>query len=323
MSTPIIITALSLLTATHTHAALTYERTTSNVHVIAANTPGKKNKKDSPYLPDNKVKKYKGYKLIWHDEFDIDGIPSEDWTYEHGLVRNHELQWYQPNNTRVKGGCLVIEGRKEQVKNPRYVKGSTSWPECVPQAEFTSSCVTTQGQREFMYGRFEVRAKIPTAKGAWPAIWLLGNKWEWPNNGEIDMMEYYIKNSTPSVLANVCWGSPKRWTAVWDESVTPLSHFTDTDPTWADKFHVWRMDWDENTIHLYLDDEKLNEIDLSKTLNQGYADNYSNPFANTEPNFGAYILLNLAIGSNGGEPDLSAFPLRYYVDYVRVYQKCH
>lgn len=264
---------------------------------------------------------YEGYRLVWHDEFNGEGRLSDDWSYEKGFVRNHELQWYQQDNARLSGGCLVIEGRKERVATPHYDAGSESWQHNREYAEYTSSCVITQGRQEFRYGRFEVRAKIPVASGAWPAIWLLGNRWEWPNNGEIDMLEYYIKNGQPSILANACWGSPRRWEAVWDESVTPFTHFTSKDPDWADKFHVWRMDWDKDFIRLFLDDELLNTIELSKTANQGFQGNRHNPFSNDEEGFGAYILLNLAIGSNGGTPDDKAFPLKYLIDYVRVYQK--
>ena len=101
----------------------------------------------------------------------------------------------------------------------------------------------------------------------------------------------------------------------------PFSHFTEKDPYWADKFHIWRMDWDKEFIRIYLDDELLNEVDLSKTQNQGYNGNTENPFANDVVGFKHYLLLNLAIGSNGGEPNDCQFPLRYYIDYVRVYQK--
>ncbi len=81
-----------------------------------------------------------------------------------------------------------------------------------------------------------------------------------------------------------------------------------------------RLDWDKEFIRIYLDDELLNEIDLSKTFNEGYDGNRENPLANDVVGFKHYLLLNLAIGSNGGEPDDSQFPLRYYIDYVRVYQ---
>ncbi len=139
-------------------------------------------------------------------------------------------------------------------------------------------------------------------------------------NGEIDIMEFYLKEGVPSVLANACWGSSERWRAVWDDTFTPLSHFTDRDPEWANKFHLWRMDWDKDYIRLYLDGELLNEVDLSTTFNQGCDGNYENPFSNTYPDSEQYILLNLAIGSNGGTPDDGEFPLKYLIDFVRVYQ---
>ena len=80
------------------------------------------------------------------------------------------------------------------------------------------------------------------------------------------------------------------------------------------------MDWDKRFIRIYLDDELLNEIDLSNTQNQGYDGNTENPFANDVVGFKHYLLLNLAIGYNGGEPEDSQFPFRYFIDYVRVYQ---
>lgn len=273
-----------------------------------------------PTPKDESATVYDNYTLVWHDEFNTDGRPSDDWTAEQGFVRNEELQWYQADNATVKDGCLDIEGRKQRIVNNNYVSGSSDWKTNRQYAEYTSSSVTTQNSHVFKYGRFEIRAKIPTTTGAWPAIWLLGNKWEWPMNGEIDILEYYIKNGAPSILANACWSSPRQWEAVWDESVTSFTHFTSKDSKWADKFHLWRMDWDKDFIRIYLDGELLNEVDLSTTANQGYAGNYKNPFSNDEDGFGAYILLNLAIGSNGGTPDTSRFPIHYYVDYVRVYR---
>lgn len=273
------------------------------------------------YHPQTEVNQYDGYQLVWHDEFDRDGKPSDDWSFEQGFVRNKELQWYQEDNATVKDGLLVIEGRRETVANPHYREGDSHWTRSRREAHYTSSSLTTRKSHVFRYGRFEVRAKIPTASGSWPAIWLLGNQWSWPENGEIDMMEYYIKDGKPSILANTCWGSDRAFTPVWNSVVTPFEHFTHRDAQWAEKFHVWRMDWDEKFIRLYLDDELLNVTDLSKTRNGGVGGNHENPFSNNIEAFGDYILLNLAIGENGGVPDDSQFPLRYYVDYVRVYQK--
>lgn len=260
---------------------------------------------------------YEGYTLVWNDEFDVDGRPSDAWSYQNGFVRNEELQWYQPDNATVKDGCLVIEGRKQRVKNPNYQPGSSDWRTNRPYAEYTSSCLTTAKSYGFRYGRMEVRAKIPTASGSWPAIWLLGTDWEWPNNGEIDIMEYYIRD-VPSILANACWGSERKWEAVWNTGAIPFTHFYDRDANWADKFHVWRMDWDEEAIAIYLDGELLNKINLADTFNKGYDGNTDNPF--TTDKIKHFILLNLALGKSGGTPDDAKFPLHYYVDYVRVYQ---
>jgi beta-glucanase (GH16 family) len=100
--------------------------------------------------------------------------------------------------------------------------------------------------------------------------------------------------------------------AAWDEATVPFADFLKKDSEWAEKFHIWKMDWTEDHINLYLDEELLNEVDLSQTLNpDGF-----NPFH--QPH---YILLNLAIGSNGGDPSSTEFPRKYEVDYVRVYQK--
>ncbi len=258
------------------------------------------------------------YSLVWSDEFDTDGRPADHWNYEHGFVRNNEDQWYQSDNAWVKDGCLVIEGRKETVTNDRYDPQSPHWQEQRPEARYTSASLNTSRSFTFMYGRVEVKAKIPVHTGCWPAIWLLGNQREWPENGEIDIMEYYIKYGKPSILANACWGSGERWVAKWNTGVIPFTHFTARDAQWADKFHVWRMDWDPEWIRIYLDDELMNEIDLSKTQNVGQD---FNPFSNTEEGFGHYLLLNLAMGSSGGPVDESCLPFHYYIDYVRVYQR--
>ncbi len=260
---------------------------------------------------------YDGYNLVWSDEFNTDGSPDSNvWSFEEGFARNNELQWYQEDNAACGNGVLTITARREQRDNPLHEPGSSDWRKKRAQIEYTSSSIKTQGKKEFQYGRFEIRAKIPTAGGSWPAIWTLGRDMEWPSNGEIDLMEYYRINNVPHILANTAWGTNQRFNAKWDSSVTPFTHFTDKDPHWADKFHVWCMDWDEGAIRLYLDGELLNETLLSETIN-GSLGNFKNPFR--QPH---YLLLNLAIGGqHGGTPDDSAFPLSYEIDYVRVYQK--
>ena len=257
------------------------------------------------------------YQLVWSEEFDYEGVPdSSKWRFEKGFVRNHELQWYQEENAYCKDGLLVIEAHNEQRENPLFRKqGHRDWRRSRPMIECTSSSINTRGHFEFTYGRLEVRARIPVAKGAWPAIWTLGTNMEWPSCGEIDIMEFYRIKGQPVIMANVAWGKDKQWDAHWDSKATPMTHFLDKDPDWASDFHVWRMDWTEESIRLYLDDELLNETLLSETVN-GAIGKGSNPFK--QPH---YILLNLAIGGdNGGPVSGASWPIRYEVDYVRVYQ---
>jgi len=271
----------------------------------------------SDFSPDkNTPKVYKGMTLVWNEEFDIDGkVDKNDWNFEEGFVRNSELQWYQEENTIIKNHTLVIEGKRETVVNPNYDGSSSNWRINRQTAEYTSSSITTQGKHSWKYGRIEIRAKIPTKKGAWPAIWTLGTKGEWPSCGEIDILELYRKKGEPIILANFAWGSEDRWESVWNTGVKPLSEFMAADSQWEDKFHVWRMDWDATNISIYLDNELLNSHSTKQK-------NVTNEFSNLEYPFDQehFLLLNLAIGSNGGNPSKTEFPLKYEIDYVRVYQ---
>ncbi len=247
-----------------------------------------------------------GYKLVWHDEFDVDGAPSSsNYNFEHGFVRNEEDQWYQDANASVQGGMLVIEARKETVTNPNYT-GSGDWKTTRKTAAYTSSSMTTSGKQSFQYGHFEMRGRIPTDVGMWPAWWTLGVKGEWPSNGEIDIMEYYKDD----LRANVACGTSTEWQAKWDSSATPISSLG---ADWASNFHVWTMDWDETSIVLSVDGKVLNTSTLSSMLNS----DGTSPFKQK-----AYLLVNLAIGGqNGGDPSNTTFPKRYEVDYLRVFQK--
>lgn len=250
------------------------------------------------------------YQLVWADEFNTDGEPNpENWSFERGFVRNEELQWYQPENARCEGGLLVIESRREQVKNPRYEPEARDWKRSREFAEYSSSCLHTRRKHEWLYGRFEMRGRLDTRAGLWPAWWMLGTARGWPGGGEIDIMEYY----RGELLANVAWLGRRRGAASWDESRRPITDFRD--PEWSSKFHVWRMDWDRDTIKLFVDGTLLNETDLTTTVNGNRE--AANPFH--EPQ---YMLLNLAIGgTQGGDPSSTQFPGRFEVDYVRVWQK--
>lgn len=248
-----------------------------------------------------------GFELVWSDEFDTDGPPDPTkWTFERGFVRNRELQFYQPENARAKGGVLVIEARREAVPNPRHEPGSDDWKKKTARSEFTSASILTRGLHQWTYGRFELRARIDTRAGLWPAWWTLGIEREWPHNGEIDILEYYRGD----LLANFAWGTPQRWKAKWDSTKTPLAALGGK--KWAESFHVWRMDWTRDSIRLYVDDRLLNETKVADARNpDGFL-----PFR--QPH---YMILNLALGGdNGGPVEGTEFPARFEIDWVRVYQ---
>ncbi|WP_455587100.1 family 16 glycosylhydrolase [Bacteroides sp.] len=263
-----------------------------------------------------------GYELVWNDEFDVDGKPDENiWEYEHGFVRNNEAQWYQPDNAYCKDGKLIIEGRKETVLNPNYDPSSSDWRKNRKEAKYTSSCLTTRSSKSWTYGRFEIRAKIPAHTGCWPAIWTLGTQDGWPHCGEIDIMEFYQIGGTPHILANLAWGSAtSQYNPNWNTKTWPYADFVKENPDWANEFHIWRMDWDEKYVKIYLDDKLLNMTPLKGTVNPQtgfYPYAGVNPFKRPQ-----YLLLNLALGGdNGGSLSNTPFPCRYEIDYVRVYQK--
>ncbi len=251
-----------------------------------------------------------GYDLVWSDEFDGDGpVDGSKWIFEEGFVRNRELQWYQPENAFRENGLLVIEGRRERVPNPNHVEGADDWRRARAAAEFTSSSIKTRGKFSFLYGRMEVRAKVSNEPGTWPAIWTLGEACRWPSNGEIDVMENYKGD----ILGNFAWGGRRANEPVWDAERVSVESLGGA--AWAESFHVWTLDWTPDRLAIYLDGALVNAADLEGVRNAGGECAGQNPFR--QPH---YILLNLALGGNAGEPLAEGFPTRYLVDYVRVYQ---
>ena len=251
------------------------------------------------------------WKLVWADEFNTDGRPNPaNWNYEHGFARNHEAQWYQPENAVCTNGLLVIEARRETKANPRYVAGSTDWRKENKTIDYTSASLNTRHLHEFKYGKFELRARIDTRSGSWPAFWTLGAErghTRWPAGGEVDIMEFY----TGTLLANFGYQSDHE--IKWLAAKKPLVEFND--PAWTEKFHTWTMLWDEQKMDLLLDGQLMNHLDLA-TADQ--ADG-GNPFHRS-----VYLLLNQAIGGDsGGDPTPTKFPVKFEVDWVRVYQRAN
>lgn len=247
------------------------------------------------------------WKMVWHDEFNQNGPPDPaNWDYEHGFVRNKELQWYQPENAWCTNGLLIIEARPEHKPNPNYVAGSTRWSTRREYIDYTSASLVSRGLREFKYGKFEMRARINTQAGSWPAFWVLGADRPgvgWPAGGEIDIMEYYAGQIRANIACQMD-GKPKWWSVA-----RPIADLGGD--AWSHDFHIWTMEWDATNLDLRLDGQLMNHlaVALADSADQG------NPF-----HFPEYFILNQAIGSNGGDPAHTPFPIRFEVDWVRVYQ---
>ena len=250
-----------------------------------------------------------GYSLVWAEEFDKNGMPDEaSWNFENGFVRNEELQWYQKENASVSNGILTIEVRKEDRPTPYYDPNSTYWQERRQKIEYSSASMHTKGKKNWIYGRFEMKAKIPVANGLWPTWWTMGENKDWPAGGEIDIMEYF----KGQLITNLAFLS-----AEGKAEFVPRLFNVDSlgGNAWASQFHVWRMDWTKESIEFFLDDKPLNKVLLDTLVNKdGSA---FNPFR--QPHF---MVLTMAVGgTNGGDPMGTFFPQKLEVDYIRVYQQ--
>ncbi len=236
------------------------------------------------------------WQLIWSDEFNKPGLADPaKWSYEVGKIRNNEAQYYtkaRKENARVEDGCLVIESKKEDYKGAKY----------------TSASLHTWGKAHVLYGRVEVRAKIPTGRGMWPAIWMLGvnrNEVGWPECGEIDILENVGFN--PDVIhANV-------HTEKYNHTKgTGRGDKIKADAPYED-FHIYAIEWFPDRIDFFYDDQKYFSV------NNDGGGKASWPFDAEH-----YLILNAAIGGAwGGKEgiDDSIFPQIYKIDYVRVYKQ--
>lgn len=251
-----------------------------------------------------------GWRLAWGDEFDQARCPSPaKWSFEHGFVRNEQLQWYQPENASCRNGVLTIEARRERRRNPRYRPGGGGdWSVSRRFAGYTSASLTSKFS--FTYGRAEALIRIDPRPGSWPTFWTLGTRFRtdplaWPASGEANIMDYYGRN----VLASVC--IPKANSCRWSTTRQSLASLGGA--TWASRFHLWAMDWNAERIELLLDGRVVQRFKVADAALGGG----KNPYVN-QP---AFLLLSQAIGgTSGGDPANTEFPVRLEVKYVRVYQ---
>ncbi len=241
-----------------------------------------------------------GWKLIWSEEFDYTGFPdSTKWSYDtEGNVYqwgNNEAQYYtsgRKENAWVSDGVLRITALKEPMEGRSY----------------TSARLITKGKGDWLYGRFEIRAKLPTGRGTWPAIWMLPTDWEygdWPKSGEIDIMENV--GYDPDTIV----GSSH--TEKYNHAIGTQKNAKIACPDCYKAFHVYALEWEEDEYRLYVDDQLYFTFKNEGTGYEVWP--YDKRF---------HILLNLAIGGNwGGQKgiDDSLFPHVFEIDYVRVYKK--
>ena len=164
--------------------------------------------------------------------------------------------------------------------------------------QYTSGRIMTHNKLDFKYGRLEIRAKLPSAQGSWPALWLLGSSYQtntWPLCGEIDLMEQFVDKSY--VQTTLHWQNANGSRAQYGQQKNI------SDPT---SFHIYTLEWQPGTIRSFLDG---NQIFVMSTNN-------SMPF---DENF--FIILNFALGGNGGAGPVAANFVQdvLEIDYVRVY----
>jgi beta-glucanase (GH16 family) len=250
------------------------------------------------------------WELVWSDEFNSSETPippdPSNWGYENGYVRNKEEQYYTNSlqNAYCQNGYLNIEAHKHPPGT--YPTGG----EPGQDGSISSTSLRSMGKVSYQFGYFEIRARVDTQLGSWPAFWTLGNSGEWPDGGECDILEYY----TGKFLFNVAWwktGDP-RWVARWDGEKVDL---TDLPAGWLDDFHIWAMEWNTNEVKLYLDEVLINYWDSSQDDNGG-GDTSVEGFQ--QPH---YMLINQAIGGTaGGDTSGMVFPTTYEVDWVRIWQ---
>ena len=237
--------------------------------------------------------------LVWSDEFATAGLPdASKWVHETGRNKqgwyNNEKQYYSGprlENARVHDGVLTITARKEARSDQSDWGGQA----------YSSTRLATLGKRDWTYGFFDIRAKLPCGKGTWPAIWMVGTQGAWPAGGELDIMEWVGSR-------------PERMFSTVHTTAGSGGNGKGADATMADActaFHNYQMYWTAQQISFAID----GKVHFT----------YKNPGTGVDAwPFDApqSMILNVAIGGDlGGAVDDTIFPVQMDVEYVRIYQK--
>ena len=244
------------------------------------------------------------WEQVWSDEFDGDELDMSKWNilrWRPGWVNNEE-QAYTNRDTNVflQDGNLVIQGLIE----PNYY--DTDYNGNQYTANYTSGRVNTDDNFSWTYGRFDIRAKLPSGKGSWPAIWMLGESITsigWPDCGEIDIMEH-VGFDDGNIHGSI-------HTKDYNHIMNTQRSGSMTVSSATESFHVYSLEWSPSYLRFLIDDSPFFFV-----YNDSNGDEAKWPFDSPH-----YMILNLAIGGDWGgvqgiEP--SSFPMRMLVDHVRV-----
>ena len=245
-----------------------------------------------------------GWTLVWHDEFNGRALDSTKWNVLLREQSKHdELQYYVPDEVYVAGGALHIRSRERAYGGMKY----------------TSGRLDTRAKFAPVYGRFEIRAKLPGGRGLWPAHWLYPQNRDWPMEAlmarevaegrerlipearpwysEIDIMEFLGHEPT------VAYGTLHYTTFKGEKKSTSGTYRGNVDLS-AD-FHVYALEWEPDSMRWYVDGT------LMHATTTGI------------PHTPHYLILNTAVGGTWpGNPDSTThFPQSHDIDYVRVYRR--
>ena len=246
--------------------------------------------------------KAKDWKLVWSDEFEGSQLNYNKWNPDVNAFGggNHELQLYtdRPKNVRVENGKLIIEAHKDH----HNIEGA--------RRNYSSARLRTKHRGDWLYGRIEVRAKLPSGRGVWPAIWMLPTDEKygtWAASGEIDIMEY-VGQKPDSYLGTLHYGDK------WPNNLQEGKSYKLAKGTFTDNFHTFSLEWLKGAMRWYVDGIHWQTQKRWGTKGAKFPAPFDQRF---------HLLLNVAVGGNLPGPPASTtqFPVRMEVDWVRVYQQ--
>ena len=248
-----------------------------------------------------------GWRLDWADEFNGSKLNPEKWQHELGVIRNQDaVQTYTRDCVKVRNGKLILISRAKETKNSNYNPGKKHWTHQRKTMPYASGSVTTRDVKHFECpGRLEIRARIPKAKGVWPALWTMHvNQYGWPANGEIDILEHISQEP------ETCY-SIFRWGANGSNREHKVIRTTRI-PDYSKDFHTYVLEWDEEAMRILIDDKEVGRVRIEEA-------NY--PDGNNPLRTPCYLIMNTAIDGCAEAPDASQYPVQFEIDYVRYYTK--